>query len=79
METGNSKQTYNTLKTRTRTSQSRAAVIEDKDGKLLTNSEEVLKRWTDYSNGLYNYELCPDNSILQDTQSPREGEDSRLC
>ena len=44
METGNSKQAYNTLKALTRTCQSRAAVVEDKDGKLLTDSEEVLKR-----------------------------------
>ena len=65
METGNSKQAYTTLKALTRTCQSRAAVVEDKDGKLLTDSEEDLKRWRDYSNGLYNYEFCPDTSILQ--------------
>ena len=69
-ETGNSKQAYNTLKALTRTSQSGAAVVEDKDGKLLTGSEpEVLKRWTDYRCGLYNYELCPNTSVLQETQS----------
>ena len=65
METGNSKQAYNTPKALTRTCRSRAAAVEDKYGKLPTDSEEVLKRWTDYRNGLCNYELCPDTSILQ--------------
>ncbi|XP_076443965.1 uncharacterized protein LOC143282251 [Babylonia areolata] len=66
MEAGNSKRAYSTLKTLTKTSQPRSAVIEDKDGKLLTDSEEVLKRWTEYCDGLYNYQLNPDSSILQD-------------
>ena len=64
METENSRQACNTLKALTRTSQSRAAVIKDKDGKLLTDSEKVQKRWTDYCNSLYNYKLCTDTSIL---------------
>ena len=58
------------------TGQSRAAVIKDKDSKLLTDSEKVLKRWTYYCNSLYNYELCTDTSILQKTQSSREGKNS---
>ncbi|XP_076438257.1 uncharacterized protein LOC143277357 [Babylonia areolata] len=66
MEAGNSKRAYNTLKTLTKTSQPRSAVIEDKDGKLLTDSEEVLNRWTEYCDGLCNYQLNPDSSILQD-------------
>ena len=78
METGNREQQAGLQHSQglTRTSQSRAAVIEDKDGKPLTYSEEVLERWIDYCNRLYNYELCPDTSILQETQSSREGEDS---
>ena len=50
LETGNSKQAYNTPKA-LRTSQWRAAVTEAKEGKLLADSEGVLKRWT-YSEGV---------------------------
>ena len=76
MEAGNSKQAYNTLRSLTRTSQPRAKVIADKDGKLLTDSDQVLKRWTEYCGGLYNYELKPDTSILQANQAPIESLDS---
>ena len=67
MKAGNSKQAYDTLKSLTKSSQLRAAVIEDKECKLLTDGEEVLKRWTEYCDGLYNYKLHPDISILQTT------------
>ncbi|XP_076454867.1 uncharacterized protein LOC143289703 [Babylonia areolata] len=80
MEAGNSKRAFSTLKTLTKTSQPRSAVIEDKDGMLLTDSEEVLKRWTEYCDGLYNYQLNPDSSILQD--NPRSTDKSvkrRTC
>ena len=41
----------------------RTAVINDQDGKLLTDSEQVLRRWTEYCKGLYNYEIHPDTSL----------------
>ena len=41
MKVGNSKQAYSTLKALSRPSQSRTAVIDDKDGKLLTDKEDV--------------------------------------
>lgn len=72
MESGNSKQAYGTLKALTKTSQPRTAVIEDHDGKLLTDGEDVLKRWTDYCKDLYNYKLQPDTSILNTQRSPEE-------
>ena len=73
---GNSKEAYNTLKTLTKTSQPKMPVIEDRDGTLLTDRAAVLKRWTDYCSGLYNYQLHPDTSILEDTQIPDDEEDS---
>ena len=75
MVTGDSKAAYNTLKVLTKTSQPRTAVIDNKDGKLLTDKDQVLERWTEYCNGLYNYELKPDRSILQD-QYPQDEEES---
>ena len=52
METGNSKNAYSSLKYLTKTSQLRTAVINDQDSKLLTDSEKVLKRRTEYCKGL---------------------------
>ena len=76
METGNSKNTYSTLKSLTKTSQLRTVVINDQDGKLLTDREKVLNRWTEYCKGLYNYEIHPDNSLLQTDLPSTDGEDS---
>ena len=33
------------------------------------DSEGVLKRWTDFCKGLFNYEFRPDTSTLQESQS----------
>ena len=76
MEIGQSKQAYNTLKALTKTSQPRSTVIDDKDGNLLTESDQVLKRWTEYCGELYNYELQPDVSILHVNPTPEENEES---
>ena len=70
MMTGNSKEAYNTLKTLTRTQQHKSAVIEDSSGNILTESTDVLKGWTEYYNGLYNYELHPDTILLQSDETP---------
>lgn len=44
MQAGNSKQAYSTLKVFTRPQQSKTSIIEDKDGNILTDSDQVLKR-----------------------------------
>lgn len=41
-----------TLKILMKTGQPTAAVIENKDGKRLTDDEDVLKRWTEYCDGI---------------------------
>lgn len=46
MESGNSKQAYSTLNVLSKTSQPRSSVIEVKNGKLLKDSDEVIKRCT---------------------------------
>ena len=65
MMAGNSRKAYTTLKTLSKAKKPTATVIEDKEGKTLTESEEVLKRWTEYCESLYNHPLQPDKSILQ--------------
>ena len=76
METSNSKNAYSTLKSLTKTSQLRTAVINDQDGKLITDSKKVLKRWSEYCKGLYNYEIHPDTSLLQTNLPSVDGKDS---
>ena len=61
---GNSKEAYNTLKALTKTQQDKSAVIEDSGWNILTKSTAVLNRWTEYCNGLYNYELHSDIRLL---------------
>lgn len=46
MESGNSKQAYSTLNVLSKTSQPRASVIEVKNGKVLKDSDDVIKRCT---------------------------------
>ena len=65
MMSGNSEDTYNTLKALTKTQQHKSAVIEDSSPNILTESTVVLNQWTEYCSGLYNYELHPDTGLLQ--------------
>jgi len=66
MAKGNSKAAYDTLKSLTKTTQPKASVIEDKEGNLLTESNAILQRWTEYCEGLYNHLLRPDTNIVSD-------------
>ena len=45
----------------------RGVQIEDKDGNLLAESNEVLEHWMEYGKGLYKYfcELNPDVSVFR--------------
>ena len=66
---GNRKEAYNTLKALTKTQQHKSAAIEGSSGNILTENTAVLNRWAEYCNGLYNYELRPDASLLQSNQT----------
>ena len=74
-----SKEAYNTLKALTKSQQHKWAVIEDSSGNILTERTTVLNQWTEYCNGLYNYELHPDTSLLQSYQTPHERLKAYLC
>ena len=76
MMSGNSKMTYNTLKALTKTQQKKSVVIEDSSCDILTKCTPVLNRWTEYCNGLYNYELHLDSSLLQRNQTPTQEAES---
>ncbi len=58
-----------------------ASLIEDSNGKLLTKDNEILRRWQEYSEELYNYELRKDLRVLEEptqTEERREEEDILL-
>ena len=51
-------------------------VIYEKDDKFLTESDKVLERLTKYCTGLYNYQINPDPSVLEDSNTQRESIES---
>ena len=65
MMLGNNKKAYKTLKLLTKEKQNMTTAIEDKDGNLLTESSEVLNRWTEYCKELKNFPIQPDTSLPQ--------------
>ena len=67
MKRGNIKVAFDTLKLLTRSQQPRTSVVENKGGLLLTEETAVLKRWTEYCQDLYNYQLKPDTNILSNS------------
>ncbi|GFR77564.1 endonuclease-reverse transcriptase [Elysia marginata] len=76
MSSGESRQAFSTLKMLTKTLQPKVNLIEDKDGRLLTDDEDIMQRWSEYCSDLYNHELQPDLSILSATRDPPETDDS---
>ena len=56
----------------TKTQQHKSAIIVDSSGITLTENTAVLHSWTEYGNGLYNYELPPGTSLLQSNQIPTQ-------
>ena len=68
----NNKRTYQLVKDLTSGKKGRYSTIQDKFVKCLTEENETLSRWTEYSSELYNYECCGDNAVLDSSQSPEE-------
>ena len=64
MKKNNSKKTYQLVKDLTSTKQGRTTTIQDKDGKCLTEEQDILKRWSKYCFELYNYRATGDPEVL---------------
>ena len=64
MKKNNSKTTYQLVKDLTSTKQRRTTTIQDKDGKCLTEEQDILKRWSKYCSKLYNYRATGDPEVL---------------
>ena len=64
MKMNSSKKTYQLVKDLTSTKQGRTTTIQDKDGKCLTEEQDILKRWSEYCSELYNYRATGDPEVL---------------
>ena len=71
----NSRKAYDTVKTLTKTKQSKVNTIKDKDGETLVDKTKILKRWTEYCSELYNYELKGDPKVLETPKSQNDDTD----
>ena len=61
------KRAYNTLTILTKSSRRTTYIIEDSNGKALSENSSILNRWTEYCHKLYNYPIQPDDNILNNT------------
>ena len=52
------------MKDLTSTKQGRTTTIQDKDGKCLTEEQDILNRWSEYCSELYNYRATGDPEVL---------------
>ena len=67
----NSKKAYQLVKDLTTEKQGKSTTIQDKSGKCLTEENEILNRWTEYSSDLYNYETDGDPIVFDCPQIPK--------
>ena len=65
----NTKEAYKLIKEVTQSHKSGIMIIEDRNGDLVTEKNQILKRFTEYTRELYNYNLNPDKQILADLQT----------
>lgn len=77
-ENNNSKLAYETVKQLTKQSGTKSSAIEDKNGKLLTETGQISERWTEYVKELYNYPITTDASVLTSLAQGGPGEDDQM-
>ncbi|XP_068691590.1 uncharacterized protein [Montipora foliosa] len=65
----NSKKAYDTVKTLTKSKQSKVNTIKDKKGETIIERSKILERWTEYCSELYIYELQGDARVLDTPES----------
>ena len=64
----NSKRAYQLVKNLTTVEQGKAAAVEDRSGKCLTEERQILNRWTEYCSELYNHKANVLNCPQTDTE-----------
>ncbi len=64
--TNNTKEAFRTVKQLTNQKSTRSSRIEDKDGNLLTQKDDIANRWHEYCSDLYNYQISAEVEALQE-------------
>ena len=65
----NNKRAYQLEKDLTTVKQVKAATVQDRSGKCLTEERQILNQWTEYCSELYNYKANGDSSVLNCPQA----------
>ena len=72
LDKNNSKRTLQVMKDLTQQRQSRVSTVQDKQGKCLTEEQEMTGRWTEYCSELYNLQINADPSGLTCQESAND-------
>ena len=60
----NGKRVYQLVKELTAVKKGKAATVQDRSGKCLTEERQILNRWTEYCSELYNHKASGNPSVL---------------
>jgi len=71
----NTKEAYAAIKNLTRRHQPRSTVINDKNGRTITERKAVAERWQEYCHDLYGNPSSADISVIKTIQGDREQEE----
>ena len=80
-ETNNARKVLKTIKNLTEQRCRQINVIEDKNGDLLTGSNDIAERWKEYCDELYDYKAEADQNVLNEdveTKGQKEDKDSEM-
>ena len=74
-ESNNTKVAYQVVKEIMGNKSARVSVIENKQGKLLTDKKAIQERWTEYVQELYTYPITTDDNILTQLNTGNSNEE----
>lgn len=69
MKKNNSRKAFQIVKDLTKQKQSKVSTILGKDGKCLTEASDIIGRWTEYCQELYNHQTKEDPEVLEVPES----------
>ena len=78
IQKNNSRKAYQMVRELTNEKRGRSTTIQNKEGKCLTEEQDILERWTQYCSELYSYETTGDQTVLNVSQSTNTSNDSIL-
>ena len=60
------------------TKRKQACIIEDKDGTLLTKSDDICRRWKNYCEELFNFNIQKDQEVLKEQVTEERQEEETI-